>query len=115
MLCQAGIDSALINGYANEEFTHSAVAAIVASGAADCGFGLQAAAAQFNLTFIPLNWESYWFILPKAKREHILFRSFIDLLASDVFKQSVAGVLGYDVSRPGSVVEPSHDLSILLF
>ncbi len=115
MLCRAGIDSALIDGYANEEFTHSAVAAIVASGAADCGFGLQAAAAQFNLAFIPFNWESYWFVLPKAKADQVLFRSFIELLGSHAFKLSVAGVQGYDVSRSGVVVTPSHDLSILLF
>jgi len=115
MLRQAGIDSALINGYANEEFTHSAVAALVASGAADCGFGLQAAAAQFNLAFIPLNWESYWFVLPKAKMDKALFRSFIGLLGSDAFKLSVADLQGYDASRSGAVVVPGHDLSMLLF
>jgi len=115
MLRQAGIDSALIHGYVNEEFTHSAVAALVASGAADCGFGLQAAAAQFNLAFIPLNWESYWFVLPKAKMDQVLFRSFIELLGSDAFQLSVADLSGYDANRSGTVVVPDHNLSILLF
>ncbi|MDF1582348.1 MAG: substrate-binding domain-containing protein [Methyloprofundus sp.] len=115
MLLQAGVDRALINGYANEEFTHSAVAALVASGAADCGFGLQAAAVQFNLAFIPFNWESYWFVMPKAKMDQVLFRSFIELLGSDAFKLSVAKLQGYDASRSGAVVVPDHNLSILLF
>jgi len=115
MLRQTNIESALIQGYADEEFTHSAVAALVASGAADCGFGLQAAAVQFNLAFVPLNWESYWFVLPKANREQALFRSFIELLESNAFQQSVAELSGYDAKRSGTVVVPDHDLSILLF
>ncbi|HEV2041049.1 MAG TPA: substrate-binding domain-containing protein, partial [Casimicrobiaceae bacterium] len=40
LLGDDGIDAARIVGYVNEEFTHAAVAATVASGGADVGFGL---------------------------------------------------------------------------
>ena len=43
------VDTKLINGYGNEEYTHTAVAAHVASGAADVGFGIEYAARKFNL------------------------------------------------------------------
>lgn len=115
MLHQAGLDSRQINGYDNEEFTHSAVAALVASGVADCGFGLEAAAAQFNLAFIPLNWESYWFVLPQAQLDKPPFSQFVELLSSDEFMQSIEPLSGYDASRTGTVISPDNDLSVLLF
>ena len=114
MLRQAGLDSRLINGYDNEEFTHSAVAALVASSVADCGFGIEAAAAQFNLAFVPLNWESYWFVLPKAQVNRAPFDVFIKLLRSAEFLHSVAHLPGYDAGKSGTVVNPDNDLSVLL-
>lgn len=115
MLRKENIDSHLINGYENEEFTHSAVAALIASGAADCGFGLEAAAAQFNLDFIPLNWEAYWFVLPKVKLNGSAVKHFIQLLQGDLFSQRAATLKGYETSRSGSVIMPDLDLSVLLF
>ena len=41
VLGDEGVDALAVRGYANEEFTHAAVAATVASGAADAGFGLR--------------------------------------------------------------------------
>jgi len=114
LLQKAGIESSLIKGYDNEEFTHSAVAALVASGVADCGFGIEAAAVQFNLDFIPLNWESYWFVFPNAQRDNILFKQFSRLLGSAEFKQRVATLSGYDASKSGRIVAPNNDLSVLV-
>src|SRR6185295_1330122 len=45
LLQAAGIDPAGIRGYENEEYTHSAVAAHIASGLADAGLGIEAAAS----------------------------------------------------------------------
>ena len=47
----AGIDPRAIQGYDRQEFTHLAVAAAVASGAADCGLGILAAARALDLDF----------------------------------------------------------------
>ena len=59
LLADASIASARISGYEHEEFTHQAVAASIAAGAADVGLGLRAAAAQFELHFVPLAVEIY--------------------------------------------------------
>ncbi len=48
-----------IPGYRHEEFTHEAVAATIAAGQADVGFGIEAAAVRYGLDFIPLVWERY--------------------------------------------------------
>ena len=53
LLADEGVDPAALVGYCDEEFTHPAVAATVASGAADAGFGLRAAAAEYGLAFVP--------------------------------------------------------------
>ena len=59
-----------IVGYRNEEYTHSAVAAMVASGAADAGFATASAAAQFDLAFKPFVQERFYVCLRRdARRE----------------------------------------------
>src|SRR5262249_33858055 len=60
LLARAGIDADAVGGYQNEEHTHLAVAATVAGGMADAGFGIQAAAAQYELDFLPLLSEHYY-------------------------------------------------------
>jgi molybdate transport repressor ModE-like protein len=60
-LCaEVGVSAEDIVGFHTEEFTHQAVAALIASGAADSGMGTRAAAAAFGLEFRPLGWEIYF-------------------------------------------------------
>lgn len=66
LLAQARIDHAAIRGYSDEEFTHQAVAAVVASGQADVGMGVRAAADRFGLGFQPLGEETYFLALNTA-------------------------------------------------
>jgi putative molybdopterin biosynthesis protein len=60
------IEPSEINGYYTEEFTHLAVAAAIASGVADVGIGIEAAARRLKLDFIPLFVEDYYLL---GKRE----------------------------------------------
>src|SRR5690606_3651257 len=62
LLAQHGLDGARIERYKEVEFTHAAVAAYVASGMADVSFGVEAAARQFDLDFVPLVTEDYIFV-----------------------------------------------------
>jgi hypothetical protein len=55
-----GIDQTAISRYASEEFTHLAVAATIAGGMANAGFGIRAAAVQYGLDFIPFATERYF-------------------------------------------------------
>lgn len=60
LLAEAGLPPAAIAGYANEEFTHQAVAATIACGAADAGLGVRAAADRLGLDFLSVGWETYY-------------------------------------------------------
>jgi putative molybdopterin biosynthesis protein len=94
-----------IRGYAHEEFTHLAVAAAIASGRADAGLGIAAAAQALGLDFIPLMKEPYELIIPQEffASEHL--RPLFDILAEPAFRQAIAALPGYDVSHMGEAVE----------
>lgn len=103
-----------IQGYELEEFTHLAVAALVASGGADCAFGIEEAARKFGLHFIPFNWERYWFILPRTRLNWPPVVQLLSLLRDTEFRQGIKDISGYEESRSGSVVMPDPDLQVLL-
>ena len=71
LLAQAGLAAARLRGYADEEFTHQAVAAVVASGAADAGMGVRPAAEQFGLDFVPLGHETYFIVARRGLEARI--------------------------------------------
>jgi putative molybdopterin biosynthesis protein len=58
-LGRLGLRPDQVKGYEREEYTHLAVAAAVASGTADVGLGIQAAARALELDFVPLAQERY--------------------------------------------------------
>ena len=61
LLNDAGVAQDAIAGYESAEFTHAAVAAYVASGMADASFGVETAARRFDLDFVPVVREQYFF------------------------------------------------------
>jgi molybdate-binding protein len=61
LLAANGLRPESIAGYAHEEFTHEAIAATIAAGQADVGLGIEAAAARYDLGFVPVVWERYGF------------------------------------------------------
>jgi putative molybdopterin biosynthesis protein len=70
LLAQAGIEAERIDGFHGPcEDTHVAVAAAVASGLADVGLGIEAAAASFGLHFVPLATEDYFLVCLKDTLE----------------------------------------------
>jgi molybdate transport repressor ModE-like protein len=66
-----GIAPGAILGYRNEEYTHSAVAAMVASGGADAGFCTASAAARFGLHFQPFVQERFYLCLRRSARREL--------------------------------------------
>lgn len=103
LLRQAGIDPVQIEGYENEEHTHAAVAAHVASGLADAGLGIEAAAAQFRLGFVPIATERYFFALHKDLLEQREMKLLIGLLRGDAFHDTVASLHGVRAHRTGEI------------
>jgi len=100
-----GIEPQMVLGYDREEYTHLAVAAAVASGAADAGLGIRAAARALDLDFIPLAHERYDLIIPRVHYESELLRPLLDLLKNETFRTAVAAMPGYDVTPMGQIVD----------
>ena len=99
-----GIAPETISGYTQEEYTHLAVAAAIASGRADCGLGIAAAAQALELDFVPLFQEAYELVIPKVYFESDLLAPLFDTLADPVFQKMVSGLPGYDVTQMGEVI-----------
>lgn len=106
-LTKLGIVPVQVQGYGREEYTHLAVAAAVASGAADFGLGIQAAARALKLDFVPLAHEQYDLVMTRHTYESDRLRPLLDLLHDADFKTAVAAMPGYDVSVMGNKVELS--------
>jgi putative molybdopterin biosynthesis protein len=103
-LQQMRLDGHAIRGYTQEEYTHLAVAAAVASGRADCGLAVAAAAQALELDFIPLFQERYDLVIPCTHLQDDLMEPIFELMYEPAFQQAVAALPGYDVSQMGTVV-----------
>lgn len=103
-LSTQGIDPSNISGYGIEEYTHLSVAAAVASGRADCGMGIPAAARAVGLDFVPLFRERYDLVIPAVHYNSALLAPLLDLLQDPSFRQAVSRLPGYDVSQMGACV-----------
>jgi putative molybdopterin biosynthesis protein len=104
LLGRDDISSRDIAGYGHEEFTHLAVAAMIASGTVDAGLGIKAAAEKFNLNFIPLLNEAYVLAVAHDESCNPVAR-LKALLKSKEFHQRVVDVPGYDTSGTGQVLD----------
>ena len=99
-----GIAPESIVGYSQEEYTHLGVAAAIASGRADCGLGIAAAAQALDLDFIPLFQERYDLVIPKEHADSHLLAPLFGLLTDRGFREAVSQLTGYNVSVMGSVI-----------
>jgi molybdate transport repressor ModE-like protein len=107
LLRAQAIDAAALRGYATEEFTHLAVAATIAAGKADAGFGLEAAARQFKLGFVPVADERYLFACRRAALRQAAIERFRKLLAGPATKRLVGRLAGYALDAPGVLAAPA--------
>lgn len=104
-LGRLGISPGQIRGYEQEEYTHLAVAAAVASGRADCGLGVTAAAHALELDFIPLFQELYDLVIPCKYLQDPRLQPIFDLMQSARFREAVARLPGYNVTQMGQIVQ----------
>jgi molybdate transport repressor ModE-like protein len=107
MLAKHHIDTTQINGYDTTELTHSAVAAFIASGMAEVGFGVQTAAHRFGLDFIPLVRERYFLALPLSALDDPVMQHVISVLQSAAYREQVNKLAGYDASDTGKILSVS--------
>lgn len=102
LIKQANIQTKEINGYYNEEFTHIAVAAMIASGAADAGMGLEAVAKKFKLHFIPQIKEAY--LLAFNKKDKMIKQACVKAINSEGFTEQLKNLPGYDFRNMGDEI-----------
>ena len=102
-LMREGIETRDIIGYTNEKATHTEVAAAIADGRADVGFGLQSAALSFGLDYIHLIDERYDLVLPAENMKILSLQNLVDWLTSTEAHQQIHSLGGYDVSETGRI------------
>jgi putative molybdopterin biosynthesis protein len=103
-LSKLGISPEQVSGYTQEEYTHLNVAAAVAAGRADCGFGIPAAAQALGLEFIPLFFERYQLIVPRTYADSPLLQPLWRILQDERFHQAVLQLPGYQLDAIGEIL-----------
>ena len=97
LLKENGIDKKDVDGYRNEEFTHTAVAALIASGNADCGLGIYTAAKMYDLDFIEICTEEYDILIDEKAYDSEQVQILLAMIKSDKFKERLKEIGGYEV------------------
>ncbi len=101
-----GLSPRQIRGYDEERTSHVTVAAAVASGEADYGFGAEAASRMVDgVDFLPLQLEWYDLVLPTVRREEPAFRAVLDYVTSQRFRRDLEQTGRYDLSQTGTIFE----------
>ena len=106
LLYEHSIAPAQVSGYAEHiEHTHVSVALCIASGVVDAGIGIEAAALQFGLHFIPLVEESYLLACLASNVGHPAVMRLREVLADGRWGEILAGLPGYrSANRPGALL-----------
>lgn len=105
---QLGLSKDAVRGYKNQEFTHLALGAAIASGRADCGIGIAAVTQSLDLDFIPLFDERYDLVIPQEFARSSLLEPLFSLFDDNDFRKMVASLPGYDVTPMGNIIAEMH-------
>ena len=103
LLRDAGLTTPRAPSFELEEYTHSAVAAYVAAGMADVGFGVEAAAHQFGLDFLPLATEHYLLVCRRKSLDDPSVTSLLEMIRSEPFLAAIDELPGYTPDRCGEI------------
>ncbi len=101
LLTSGGIPVESVLGYDREVGGHMEVAAAVASGLADAGIGVHAAASALGLDFLPLEEERYDLVIPDHFMNEPAVQMLLDLLRRPSVRRKVETLAGYDAAGMG--------------
>lgn len=112
LLAEAGLDASSIAGYAaHHEDTHVAVAAALAQGEADVGPGVEAAARDAGVDFVPLADEDYYLVCLADSLDTPAVQALRTLLAAPAWARTLGTLGGYAPSpRAGQVLSLTRAL-----
>jgi len=91
-----------INGYDRDVKTHNDAAFAIQMGKADAALGLQAAAYQHGLDFIPLFEERYDLVLPRENEKMLM--PLLDYLQTSAFRTELNTLTGYNSTHSGEQI-----------
>ncbi|HUF00595.1 MAG TPA: substrate-binding domain-containing protein [Anaerolineales bacterium] len=91
-----------INGYDRVVNTHSEAASLIEAGKADVSLGLQAAAQQHGLEFIPVFEERYDLVLPREQERTLM--PLLDYIQTVDFRNSLTLLTGYNTTHSGEQI-----------
>lgn len=91
-----------INGYDQAVKTHSAAASAIQGRKADAALGLQAAAHQYGLGFLPLFEERYDLVLPRENQPSLT--PLLDYLQTAAFRRELDALTGYNSAHSGEQI-----------
>jgi len=91
-----------VNGYDTVVKTHTEAASLIAANEADASLGLQAAAHQYGLDFIPLFEERYDFVLPRENEASLL--PLLDYIQTQNFRNALTTLTGYNTAHSGEQI-----------
>ncbi len=101
-LKKQNINPAAINGYDFTVKTHSEAALLISLKKADASIGLQAAAFQHELGFIPLFEERYDLVLPRENEKAL--SPLLDYLQTVSFRTKLTTLPGYNTAHSGEKI-----------
>jgi molybdate transport repressor ModE-like protein len=108
LLKNSNISTSEIDGFESIEFTHAAVASYIARSKADAGLGVEPAARQFHLDFVPLLAERYFLMFDEGLAQDRRFSLMMDIMASNEFKAEVGELPGYYPSLSIDIMTPAE-------
>jgi putative molybdopterin biosynthesis protein len=95
LLADAGMQASDLQGYESQEPSHTAVAQTVASDAADAGLGIEAAALDKGLGFVPLTQERYYLVCLKSELPSPQVQALLQQLQSREWQATLETLPGY--------------------
>ncbi len=105
-LKKAGIQGGDIDGYDRELPSHLSVGIAVLSGQADVALGIETAAVQLGLDFIPLRQERFDLLIHKNVFFAKSVQLFIGIINHNWFHEAAAELGGYQTEGSGQIVYP---------
>lgn len=110
LLHRSGLQPPQVAGWDREEPSHAAVAQAVASGSADAGLAIEAAARARGLEFVPLLDEDYYLVCLKSVLDSPPARSLRELLAGAPWQEQLRQLPGYAPLHSGEVLSLRQQL-----
>ena len=103
LLAQAGIAESEVRGYERTVSSHFEVACAVATGGADAGIALAAAAQAYGLDFVSLAEVQFDLVIPADHVGHPAVALLLEVLQTRALRDELRALPGYDVDALGTV------------